>query len=181
MRALRVMVLAVAVFGLMAPEASAQLRRLPRQIILPPRPQPRPQARARRPEQPANRVFWSNLQTVSRGTDLDVDLKTGELVRGFMESVDDDGITLRIDSRLETIARDRVDRVSRFKSRAGGEALKGALGGAGLGLFLGALGKDSIPTAQRIQIIGIGAAGGAFAGAMVGLPQEDRIVLYFSR
>ena len=187
MRALRVMILAVAVFGLAATEASPQFRKLPSQSALPGLPgrQPTrpavPQPRQRKVEQPANRVFWTNLQTVSKGTSIEVDLKSGERLDALMESVDDNGLTVRIDARLETIARDQVDRVSRFKTRAGEMAIAGAVGGGLIGAVAVAQGGDDVPAGLRLKVVGAGAVGGALFSAMTGLFQKQRVVVYFSR
>ena len=110
---------------------------------------------------------------------LEVATTDGRLLIGRFASADDNGLTLKIDFRLETIKRDDIAHVSGYESRVGPYAFAGA----SFGLLGGLLVVTNNPPGYgiRVSAMAAGAALGAIGGALTGTQYRHRAVIYARR
>lgn len=184
MRIIRIVLLAGALIGATSPDALAQFRKLPRQTIVPPRQRPRRlPAATREAPVPPNAVLWMNLGTIGQGTSIDVDLDTGERMRGALEAYDADGLTLKIDARRETYARASVRQVSYQKIDVARPVVVGAMTGALTGLATGWVrDKWNYRTQpQKGQYTLGGAVVGSVAGLVRGTGYPELVIVYVQK
>lgn len=93
---------------------------------------------------PADKANWDNLKQLSPGQEARVVLNDAKSFKGFVESISDEAIVLRVDRAPMTFPRQTVLRVSaRGLSRRGRNALIGAGIGAGVGVGMAALTEAS--------------------------------------
>jgi hypothetical protein len=113
---------------------------------------------------------WGNLRQVQSGQQVETVLKDAKSYRGTLQSVNDDGITIRGASEEQTFLRANVLRVS-IKGK--GHRLRNAVIGAGVGAGAGAvIGAAICPPhgfCDRGQFIAFGAPVVGLIGAAVGV------------
>jgi len=137
-------------------------------------------------QQPVAPGDWSAVQDVPPGDELVIQLKDGKSVKGRVSSVTGDEIGLTRKSRTETIRKDSMAHVYKFKRKAekGKFAAIGAGIGAGAGLGIG-LAKNSPPVDDGEIYPKIGAAPGAGIGAiggfLFGQTRRQRVLIYQAR
>jgi hypothetical protein len=125
-----------------------------------------------------NHDFLKLSQTIPNAA-LEVATSDGRLLIGRFVSADVDGLTLKIDLRLETVKRDDIMHVSGYATQVVRYSLIGASFGALGGLFV----VTSQPPGYgvRVSAMAAGAALGALAGAFTGSQYRQRIVIYERR
>jgi len=132
-------------------------------------------------------MHWDNLQSLTPGQDIRVEMNDDKSYQGEFESVSDDGITLREAAGEQKLARKFILRVSRKEGQDHRvrNALIGTAIGAGLGLAAGLIANHVIwsnvnctegpafscggPPNPHWALIGtpvVGAAGAAIGGVM---------------
>lgn len=130
---------------------------------------------------------WSMVKALPQGVELIVKLKSGETLRGKLESATD--TTLSINgkkNRTDTLDRNDVSEVYQLRRKA--EKAKYALIGAGVGAAVGGgigAAKNSPPIDDgEIYVIGgvsLGAGIGALGGLLFGLGRRKRVLIYQAR
>jgi hypothetical protein len=136
--------------------------------------------------------YWSDVQAVSIGEKLALELKTGKKLQGNMAGVSDIKLSITKNGKVTDIERVNIQRIYRVVPKSiaksvGKSTLIGAAvgfgGGAGAGLALGAY--EDISTAEVMGILGLLGAGiGAGIGAMTGLftgARKEKIQIYGPR
>jgi hypothetical protein len=124
----------------------------------------------------AANASWDNLKTLRPGQQIRVVLNDAKSYQGELQSLNDDGITLRQASGEQMLARRDILRVSsKAQKRRGRNALIGAAVGAGAGLGIGAAADHSQNCSKAsfgpcFNNLGkeVGTPLGALAGAVVG-------------
>jgi hypothetical protein len=102
----------------------------------------------------AENPAWNNLKQLSSGQQVRVVLSGQKSVKGQLQSVTDEAITIRANGADQTISRSSVQQVlSRRPGHRGRHALIGAAIGAGAGLGTGAA-IDSNCSSQSIVCTG---------------------------
>jgi hypothetical protein len=154
--------------------AEAQLR-LPRVVVL------RPQAPMRRPRPapPTNHEF-SLLAQVPLGYALTVNLADGRVLIGRMVSANHDGLTVKVDGRMETLTRESIDQVAHYASAARARALRGSISGVVTAFTFTLLADDDGPEVRafRRQAMTAGAILGAIGGGLMGATEVHQELLY---
>ena len=125
-----------------------------------------------------NHDFVKLSQTIP-DTALEVATTDGRLVIGRFASADDNGLTLKIDLRLETVKRDEIAHVSGYESRV----MPYTFAGASFGVLGGLLVVTNNPPGYgiRVSAMAAGAALGAIGGAFTGTQYRHRVVIYARR
>ena len=128
---------------------------------------------------------WSAVQTIERGSEVVINTKQGEKMKGKLESVSDTSLTINRKRRATDVGRADVKSVYLLKGNTRGKTiLKGAaIGGAaglGTGLTLYLPNQDDIIGWVVPSFAMIGAGIGALIGLLVGRGQKQ-ILIYEAR
>jgi hypothetical protein len=114
---------------------------------------------------------WDNLNKLMKGTEIQVTLRTGRTVRGFLQQVTAEGLVINATTSQESLPRQDVRRVaSKSQSHRGRNTLIGLGVGMGAGLAAGA-GIDAqsnhgdwFPNAGKAVFAPVGAIIGTVVG-----------------
>ena len=115
---------------------------------------------------------WANLNGVAQGSEIRVTLADGRTLRGFLQSVTADAVSINATTSQESLARPDVRRVAVKKpGHRGRNTLIGLAIGAGAGLAAGsgvdakgATGGDWLPNAGKFVLTPVGAILGTVIG-----------------
>lgn len=128
---------------------------------------------------------WDAVRALPAGTRLEVRLKSGQTIKGKLDSVSDAGLVLARGGGATSINREDVRRVYRSDGKS---SAKPALIGAGVGAAIGVGGAAASATSDDSEGMNAGAAllplVGAAAGALIGLAfsrQQKRSLIYESQ
>ena len=117
---------------------------------------------------------WNNVKSIAPATQILIARAGSSAVRGELQSVSDDSISINASSGQQSVPRGQVARLSvRKKGNRGRHALIGLVIGAGAGAVVGAASYSScngfcIINPSRGALAGAGAAVGGLLGAGVG-------------
>ncbi len=124
---------------------------------------------------------WSAVQALERGSEVVINTKQGEKMKGRLESVTDASLRLYRKRKATDVGRDDVKSVHLLKGKPRGKsALKGAAIGGVTGLGIGL----ALVLPPRSDIVGwvapifaaIGAGIGAFIGLLTGGGQKQILI-----
>jgi hypothetical protein len=130
-------------------------------------------------DRPAANASWDHLKNLRPGHEIRVVLNDAQSYQGELQSLSDDGITLRQGAGERTLARQDILRVSsKAQKRRLRNALLGAAVGAGAGLGIGAAADHSQNCSQagfgpcfknlgKEVLTPLGALAGAVVGAVI--------------
>ena len=131
---------------------------------------------------------WSKVTALAGGSNLSVKLKNGKTLKGTLNSVSDNTLSLTVKNAPVEIKREDVRTVHEvIKKGSGGKgALIGSAVGAGAGAGLGAIGDasndgDFTEGVDNVIIAGMAVAGagiGAIAGYFVGRRGSKKVLVY---
>lgn len=109
---------------------------------------------------------FSKLYTLVPGTPLEIDTAEGRLFLGKFVVADANGLTLRIDIRLETFKREDIAHVHSYEFERFRYSFIGTAFGGFAGLFFTT--NKGLSAGQRGAALGLGSAIGGLGGALVG-------------
>jgi hypothetical protein len=131
---------------------------------------------------------WSNLKTVTSGSRLEIELKSGKTISGKLVNVSDNTLALTAHGKQVDLNRDEILTVFQSSRKSATKATLIGLGvGGGAGALIGAAGGDSNPdpfiskstAAAGLAVLGAGA--GAIAGYFIGRTGRRRVLIYEAR
>ena len=124
---------------------------------------------------------WSGVIALGIGSDVQIDLASGQRVIGHLVSATADGVTLSVRRTEMTISRETIRRVAlrgdRMTTRS---AKRGFIIGAVAGGLMGTLGTKSNRLSWGAFLAGSWGAIGALIGAINGFSQRQARVVYIA-
>jgi hypothetical protein len=127
---------------------------------------------------------WSQLSTVASGTRLSVKTKDGKTVEGKLSKISDTTVSLTVKNKPVDVKREDVQSIYQLTKKSATKATLIGLavgGGAGLGVGLAGRSNDGFTKIENTATAAfavLGAAGGAFAGYLIGRSGRKRVLIY---
>jgi hypothetical protein len=130
---------------------------------------------------------WSRLNTVSAGSKLSVNLKSGKTVAGKLASVSDTALSLTVKDKPVDLKREDITSVYQLTKKSATKATLIGLGvGAGAGAAIGLAGRndnsfDKLENSITAGLAVLGAGAGALTGYLIGRGSSKRVLIYQSQ